>query len=85
MYTITCRDAHCRALHLSCLAPTDPTGPVVSDDEPPADGKIRFKKPKKRSSGETEEQEKKKRKTSSTKKVKNASLLSFTEQDEEDG
>ncbi|KAF0294325.1 uncharacterized protein FJT64_008026 [Amphibalanus amphitrite] len=55
------------------------------DDKPPADGKIRFKKPKKRSSDDAAEQEQKKKKASSSKKVKNASLLSFNEEDEEDG
>ena len=64
---------------------SDLTGFAISeDDQPPADGKIRFKKPKKRSSDEAAEQEQKKKKTSSSKKVKNASLLSFDE-DEEDG
>jgi len=53
-------------------------------EEPPSDGRIRFKKPKKRPSDDADELSERKKKATSSKKVKNKSLLSFNE-DEEDG
>ena len=71
------------------FSPTD-------EDSPPSDGRIRFKKPTKRSSGEqtsdlnvSSKKKKKKSKDSdekkknSGKKVKNSSLLSFGDDEEE--
>lgn len=72
----------------------------IADEKPPADGKILFKKPAKRSSdkfegitassnskkkkkNENEEEEEEKKKESGV-KVKNRSLLSFGDDEEED-
>ncbi len=70
---------------------------LFTDDEPPSDGKILFKKPAKRSSfqgitassskkkkSDGGEKEEEKKESNSGKKIKNNSLLSFGGDDEEE-
>jgi len=57
------------------------TGDEVKEEIPPADGRIMFKKPKKRT-GSSEDSEKTLKQKKARKEKKSSSLLSFDEEDE---